>query len=423
MDKPVTVAVLGAGNRGRDAYGQFIKEHPGEIKAVAVAEPDESRRELFAGEHDIPGEYRFSSWEELLSEERLADGIIIATLDNMHVEPAIMAMERGYKILLEKPIAPNWKDTVRIARKAKETGSKILVAHVLRYTNFYRELKRLLEERVIGEIRFVDHIENIGFFHFAHSYVRGNWRNTDIAAPIILAKSCHDLDLIYWLLGKKCLELSSRASLEFFTPENQPAGAGDRCLNCPVEQDCPYSACKIYLSENTGWPVSVITTDLSYEGRYRALEEGPYGRCVFKCDNNIPEVQSVCMSFEGNIEVNFALTAFSYEINRTSKFFGTRGEIRADFEEGLIEVYRFGQSGEKRKVTAAAGGHGGGDSGLMEQFIELLRGETRSESDGAGPGRFTTIENSLESHLMAFAAEKARREGKISRLEDWRKVI
>jgi len=382
---------------------------------VAIAELDKEKRKIFAKEHNIAEECRFDSWEQLLDEEKLADGIIIAIPDNMHVESAIRAIEKGYKILLEKPIAPNLEDTLKIVRKANETGSKILVAHVLRYANFYEELKRLLKERVIGDIRYVDHIENIGFYHFAHGFVRGNWRNTDIAAPIILAKSCHDMDLIYWLLEKKCIDISSHASLEYFTPENQPGGASNRCLTCIVEADCHYSARKIYLTKNTRL-ASVITTDLSYEGIYKALEEGPYGRCVYNCDNSVPEVQTVKMRFEDNIEVNFALTAFSNEINRTSKIFGTEGEIRADFKYGIIEVYKFAKNAETIMVNSLAGGHCGGDSGLMNNFVKLLKEEIERDD-------LTTIEASLESHIMAFSAEIAREEGIVVNLDKFRRNI
>ena len=416
MKNIVTVVILGAGDRGREVYGQYILEHPGDIKVVAIAELDKEKRKIFAKEHNIAEECRFDSWEQLLDQRKLADGIIISIPDNMHAESAIRAMEKGYKILLEKPIAPNLEDTLKVVRKANETSSKILVAHVLRYTNFYEELKRLLKERVIGDIRFVDHIENIGFYHFAHGFVRGNWRNTDIAAPIILAKSCHDMDLIYWLLEKKCIDLSSHASLEYFTSENQPRGASNRCLACTVEADCPYSARKIYLTKDTNWPVSVITTDLSYEGRYKALEEGPYGRCVYSCDNNVPEVQTVRMRFEDNIEVNFALTAFSNEKNRTSKIFGTGGEIRANFEYGIIEVYKFAKNSETIMVSNLAGGHSGGDSGLMNNFVRLLKGEIEKDD-------LTTIEASLESHVMAFAAEVAREEGIVVNLDKFRRSI
>ncbi|WP_143710007.1 Gfo/Idh/MocA family protein [Halothermothrix orenii] len=416
MSEPVTVAVLGAGNRGREAYGEYILRHPEEIRVVAVAEPDKDKRSLFSKEHNIPEENQFSSWEELLSRERLADGIIIATLDKMHIEPTRKALKRGYDILLEKPIAPTLQETISIAREAQKYSNNILVAHVLRYTNFYRGLKEILKKGIIGKIRFVDHIENIGFYHFAHSYVRGNWRNTEVAAPIILAKSCHDMDILYWLLEKKCKNLSSHASLEYFTEKNQPEGASDRCLYCGVEEDCPYSARKIYLNENTGWPASVITTDLSYEGRYKALKEGPYGRCVFKCDNNVPEVQTVRMLFEDDIEVNFALTAFSNEITRTTNIYGSKGEIRADFENGVIEIYEFGRHKSVMTINKDTGGHGGGDTGLMKHFVKVLRGELKTEG-------LTSLSASIESHIMAFAAEKARDRKSVISLDELKNDI
>lgn len=412
MERPVTVAVIGAGNRGREAYGKFIEKNQANIRAVAVADPDKVKRELFAEEHNIAEKFQYSSWEELLNEGKIADGIIIATLDKMHVEPTIKAIEKGYKILLEKPIAPNWHDTLKLAQKDREMDSQILVSHVLRYTPFYRELKRLLDNEVIGRVRFVDHVENIGYFHFAHSYIRGNWRNTETAAPIILAKSCHDMDILYWLLGKKCIHLSCHASLEYFTAENQPINAADRCLACDIEEDCPYSAKKIYLKEEEGWPVSVITSDTSYKSIIKALKDGPYGRCVFKCDNNVPEVQTIRMTMEGNLEVNFALTAFSNEITRVSTFFGTKGEIRADLESGVIKVNKFGGSSQEIKIDAGSG-HNGGDEGLMHQFINLLKGE--DDLDG-----MSTLEDSMESHIMAFSSEEARKNNKIINLDYWR---
>ena len=417
MKNIVTVTILGAGNRGRGAYGKYILEHPGDIKVVAIAEIDKVKREFFAREHNIAKEYQFDSWKQLLDQKKLADGIIIATWDNMHAEAAIRAMEKGYKILLEKPIAPNLEDTLKVVRKAKETNSKILVAHVLRYTNFYGELKKLLKEKVIGNVKYVNHIENIGFEHFVHSFVRGNSRNTDVAAPIILVKSCHDMDLIYWLLEKKCIHISSYASLEHFTLKNKPDGASNRCLTCSVEANCPYSARKIYLTKNTNWMISMISTDLSYKSRYKALKEGPYGRCVYNCDNNVPEVQTVMMEFEDNIEVNFALTAFSNEISRTSKIFGTKGEIRADLEHDRIEVYKFANNAERIMVNYLNGYHSGGDTGLMNHFVKLLKGEIDEGND------LTTIEASLESHIMAFSAEIARKRGIVFNLDKFRRSI
>lgn len=413
MSKKVTIAVVGAGNRGQ-AYGRFVSQHPAEVQIVAVAEPHPIRRAKYAQEHGIPAENQFESWEELLARPRLADGIIIATLDDQHVEPARQAMEKGYTILLEKPIAHTWEGTRQIVEKAKETKARVLVAHVLRYTNFYRQLKKLLDSQVIGEPRFVDHLENIGYWHFAHSYVRGNWRNTQVAAPIILAKTCHDLDLLYWLFGAKCQTISSNASLVHFTSKAKPEGAGERCVDCQIEPQCPYSARKIYINDNQGWPVSVITEDLSFAGRYQALAEGPYGRCVYSCDNNVPDVQTVALRMEGSLEVNMALTAFSSKINRVTRIYGTRGEISADFHEGIIEIYYFGESKQVISVNQSASGHGGGDEGLMRDFVRLLRGEELQDG-------LTFLEDSIESHMMAFAAEQARHEQRVVDLREWRK--
>lgn len=282
MNKPKTVAILGTGRRGHGTYGDYIKENPHKVQAVAVAEPNKDRRESFSEEHELSPEAQFTGWKELLNEDQLANGIIISTLDNMHVEPALQALEKGYKVLLEKPIAPNLEGVKQIYEKYQKTNGTVLVAHVLRYTRFFEKLKQLIEKEIIGTVRFVNLIEHIGFYHFAHSYVRGNWRNTTVAAPIILAKSCHDLDIIHWLLGTKTNELYSHASREVFREEQQPEGAADRCLECPLETRCPYSAKKIYLkyAEGSEWPASVISTDHSYQGRLQALREGPYGRCV-----------------------------------------------------------------------------------------------------------------------------------------------
>ena len=413
MNNCRTVAVLGAGNRGREAYGYYILEHPGDIKAVAVAEPDVEKRKRFSEEHNIRDELQFSSWEQLLERDKLADGIIIATLDNMHVEPVMQAMDRGYKILLEKPIAPALKDIKRIYNKYKKTESRVLVAHVLRYTNFFSKLKELLDNKTIGKIRYVDLNENIGYYHFAHSYVRGNWRNTKVAAPIILAKSCHDLDILYYLLGTKTKMLSSTASLEVFKEDNQPPNAADRCLSCAIEEECPFSARKIYLGSNTGWPTSVITTDLSYQGRFKALQEGPYGRCVWKCDNNVPEVQRVNMTLTDNTELNFTLNAFSQDITRDIRIFGSHGEIRGDLDEAKIEIYKFGELQNKIQIKQDAGGHNGGDTGLMRQFVDLLN--DKNNNPGAA-----SLDESIESHLIAFAAEASRKKGEVINFEQWK---
>jgi len=410
IKKPETVAVIGAGSRGRDSYGRYIKRNPDRLNVVAVAEPDEDRRKLFSQEHDLEREARYTGWKQLMKENRLAEGIIISTMDDAHVQPAIKALERGYKVLLEKPISPDLEGIKKLYGKYKETGGIVLVAHVLRYTRFFQKLKELLEKGSIGKVRFVDLMENIGFFHFAHSYVRGNWRSTDVAAPIILAKSCHDLDILHWLLGTKTKELYSHGSREVFRAEEQPDGASDRCLDCELELECPYSARKIYLRYSKGneWPASVISGEHSREGRLHALRKGPYGRCVWQCDNDVPEVQTVHLTQTDNTEVNFMLTAFSKDITREIKIYGSRGEIRGHLERGEIEVSQFGQSDYSIDIQAKPGGHNGGDTGLMDKFVEVLGGESKPED-----GLSTSLDDSIESHLLAFAAERSRDKGSV----------
>ncbi len=409
----VKLVVIGAGSRGYEAYGRLIKQR-NDAKIVAVAEPDREKRERFAKEHDIPKDMQFESWERLFSQERFADGAIIATPDRYHVGPALAAMERGYHLLLEKPIAPTREGVQKVVDMAKKTKRVVVVGHVLRYTKFFNKLKELMDNKVIGDIIGIEHKENIGFFHFAHSFVRGNWRNSRESSPSILAKSCHDLDILYWLVGSPCKMITSFGSLTHFRPENRPKGAADRCLDCPVEVEnrCPYSAKKLYLTDYTGWPVSVISLDLSYEGRLKALREGPYGRCVYACDNDVVDHQIVNMMFENGVKVTFTMTAFSDTITRRIRIFGTLGEIRGEFDKGEIEVIRFGE--DKRvhydlKVYSAEIGHGGGDKGIVNHFISLLKGEKEENP--------TNIEESAHSHFMAFAAEESRlRDGKVVRL-------
>ncbi len=400
----ITVVILGAGNRGYEAYGKIIKGRD-DIEVVAVAEPDEAKRRRFATDHLIPPEMQFKTWKELLSKKKFADAAIVATPDRMHVEPAVAAMKKGYHIILEKPIAPTPEGVMEVARTAEETKRIVVVGHVLRYTKFFRKLKEIVDSGVIGRLIGIEHKENVGFFHFAHSFVRGNWRRADTSAPSILAKSCHDLDLLYWLVGARCKSISSFGELTYFKKGNKPKGAADRCLDCPseIEGKCPYSAKKIYLTDYIGWPVSVISVDLSYEGRLKALREGPYGRCVYSCDNDVVDHQVVNMAFENGVKATFTMTAFSSEITRRIRIFGSLGEIRGEFEKGEIEVIRFADPKKivyEFNVNSTEIGHGGGDWGLVAHFVELLKGATK-----ANP---SSIREAVHSHFMAFAAEKSR---------------
>ena len=402
--KPITAVVLGAGSRGA-TYAGYAKEYPQQLQIVAIAEPRLDRLNSLADELNVPAQNRFTDWMDLLSQPKMADCAFVCTLDDDHTAPALKAMEQGYHLLLEKPMSNTETECCAIAQAAERSKRTLAVCHVLRYTPFYMSIKALLDSGEIGEVTTIDQIENVGYWHQAHSFVRGNWRTTRETSPMILQKSCHDMDIILWLMGKKCLRVQSFGSLRHFTLENAPDGAPERCLDgCPHAETCPYYAPKLYMDLNrTGWPIDVITTDLSLEGRRKALEEGPYGRCVYHCDNDVVDRQVVNLEFEGGAVANFTMTGLSADFSRQLKIFGTKGQIQADMGTKEIVLHRFGEG--KKVIPVDMGGetsgHGGGDYGIMRDFLKVLRdgGESR-----------TSAAVSLQSHLICFAAERSRKE-------------
>ena len=414
--KQVRLIIVGAGNRGT-VYASYAKEHPERVKIVGVAEPRDFYRERMIKEHDIPEVSVFTDWKDLAKEEKFADAVIIATQDHMHREPAIKFAKKGYHILLEKPIALDEKGCRDIIKTV--TGKKIIfaVGHVLRYTRYTKKLKEILDSGRIGDVVSLQRLEPVGYWHQAHSFVRGNWRNEKESSFMLLTKACHDLDWIRHIMGKKCKTVSSFGSLTHFTKENKPANAGDNCLECAYEPLCPYSARKIYLSflkrGNTGWPVNVITSEVTKGGIIRAIREGPYGRCVYDCDNDVVDHQVVNLQFEGGETASFTMTAFTKARQRETRIFGTKGEIYGNGTK--IQIYEFltGKSeiiDTSAKDPSSLADHGGGDYGLIHAFIEAVA-ENDSSKVLSGP------EETLESHLMTFAAEKSRKEGKVVELK------
>jgi predicted dehydrogenase len=451
---PVTVAVVGAGSRGREAYGRYCLEHPTEGQVVAVAEPDDARREIFADQHGLVPTQAYVDWRDLLHGRRIADAVIIATPDAMHVEPALAALDLGYHVLLEKPIGPRREDVLRLAAAAAEApAGSITVAHVLRYTPFFGLLKRLVDQGAIGRLMAIQHSENIGYWHFAHSFVRGNWRSEAVASPMILAKACHDLDLMRWLAGAPCSTVASVGRLSHFRPENVPPGAPARCTDgYPVADSCAFYAPRFYLElleGVTGWPISTITNDPTPEGVMAALQEGPYGRCVYRCHNDVPDHQAVLLEFTNGVSATLNVSAFTADNTRTVKLMGTDGELRGRLDTGEIEFRRFSyrpeagaggedwqhdaagraalRGGEVKRTRVAAiprqadeeapigyAGHGGGDEALTAAFLAAVR--------ATPPGRpistLTSLAASVESHLIAFAAERSRRERRMVELAE-----
>ena len=255
MSRPIKVAIAGLGNRGRDNYGKIGMLYPDKMEIVAAADIDPKKVALAAEEFRLPKEACFSSAEEMLVEEKLADVMVIATQDRQHVGHAIAALEKGYHLLLEKPVSPKVRECQRLAEAAKRCGRKVVVCHVLRYTPIYQKVKELLEEGVIGDVVSIMASENVGWYHQAHSFVRGNWSNSKETSPMILQKCCHDMDLYLWLAGKTCESVTSYGDTYLFKKEQAPAGCTKRCLDgCKVKEACPFDAEKIYLdNEETGF--------------------------------------------------------------------------------------------------------------------------------------------------------------------------
>jgi predicted dehydrogenase len=417
MPQPLEAVVIGAGHRGYEAYAPYALEHPDELRFVAVAEPDAARRERFAQRYGVPRENCFAAWEDLVARRQLAPAAFNCTMDSMHTSSTLALLNAGYHVLLEKPMAVTPAACVALTQAAEHTKRVLQICHVLRFTTFFSALHDIVTSGRLGALITVEHRENVIYWHMAHSYVRGNWRNSAMSSPMILAKCYHDMDILFWNLGA-VRRLASFGSLIHFRPENAPPGAPARCTDdCPTEADCPYFAPRLYLTSYTGWPVSVISVDTSLDARRRALETGPYGRCVYHCDNDVVDHQVVAMEFENGASASLFMHGHSNEECRTMRYDGTRATLRGKFTyfTGEIEIYdHLTDSIEKIEPDVGAG-HGGGDMGLVSAFVRALRADT--------PQVLTSARNSLESHLMSFAAEKARVEGGVVPMGDYRATI
>lgn len=347
------------------------------------------------------------------------DGVIIATQDREHYEPAMACVEKGYSILLEKPMAESAEKTTEIVKAAKVKGVFLMVCHVLRYTPFFKAMKEEIDRGVIGEVMSIHHIENIGYWHFAHSFVRGNWRNTKESTPMIVAKCCHDMDIFNFLLnGKKCKKLSSFGSLSYFTKENMPEGATAKCMDgCPYNKTCIYSAYK-YLDDRKdrqNFRDIVMRTD-DKQAFLNHLKGSNYGRCVFQCDNDVIDHQVVNLEYEDGVTVSFQASAFTMDILRETKVMGTKGEIEGCIDDDEYEIRDYGTGNiTKVKVHTPKTLHSGGDECIMAQFTScLLNPDQLDEAYGAMM--------SLEGHVMAYAAEYSRvHNGEVVDLEQFSK--
>ena len=408
--------LVGAGQRGM-VYARGAQERGHEI--VAVAEMDPTKREIARREFGIPAERSYAAAEELLAQDCLAEAAIIATMDRDHWKHAIPAMEKGYHLLLEKPISPIPEETLDIAATAKKLSRHVVVCHVLRYSPFFREIKRVIDSGELGRVVTIQHNENVGSFHIAHSFVRGNWRRSDVASSMIMQKSCHDMDLLAWLVGSDCRKVASFGDLTYFKEANAPEGSAARCVDCALKDECRYSAYRAYLPIMGNWPASVLTSDQTREGLLEAIRTGPYGRCVYRCDNDVCDHQVTILEFENGVTATFNLSGFTNHVTRTIKVMCERGEIRASELENEIEVTYFAPNAVDRSDSVVihpehtTSGHGGGDSQIVEEFLDLMEGRSTDA--------LSEISRSVESHMMACAAEESRVSGRVIYVADYRK--
>ncbi len=417
------VVLIGAGNRG-ETYTKVMLQMPDKFQVVAVAEPIESRRKDIAKQHSIPETMCFTAWQDLLALGKIADVAVICTMDRQHYAPVMKAISLKYDILLEKPVSPEPVECFQMAAYAKKMGVKIIVCHVLRYTDFFNTIKNCIDDGVLGEIVAINHEECVEHVHQSHSFVRGNWGNSERSSFMLLQKSCHDMDILQWLIGKKCIKVQSFGSLRHFKACNAPEGSPERCIDgCPVGSTCPYNAVKLYLDDKENeWFRTTCTraanpTDEMVE---EALRTTQYGKCVYKCDNDVVDHQTVNLLFEDEITVSFTMCAFNGG-GRHIHIMGTKGELWGHLDkEGSIEIYDF-ETRTKKEIPMIAmdgikGGHGGGDIGIVNSLYAYLTGTYTGKA-------VSDIGVSVENHLIVFAAEKSRLENVIVDMEQYVKEL
>ncbi len=415
MEKVITVSIIGVGARGGEAYGRYMYRLKDKYKIVALCDVNEERLKKYGDAYEVATGNRFTDEEEFFRKRR-SDLILVTTSDKLHVRMAKRALALGYDILLEKPISDDAQELRELLETAKKTQSKVLVCHVLRYTAMIKKLKEILDSGAIGKLISVDHTENVVFWHDAHSYVRGNWRNREIAAPMIMAKCCHDLDLLQYFAGSRCRSISSMGSLAFFKKENQPKGATARCVDCPYKETCQYSAKRIYIDEwkKRGCPSAsvpqIMVTDVlpvTEEALTEAITNGKYGRCAFDCDNDMVDNQTCIMQFENGVTATLKMEAFVKRGGRDIRFFGTEGELDLIESDDTITLRRYLEEDRVWHISDIAedleGQHGGGDHGIINELYEILTSDK--------PQIETALAASVESHYMALAAEESRLDG------------
>lgn len=418
-NNPVTAVIVGGGHRSI-TYSRLSETSPDMLKIVGVADPDENRRKSIAERFSISPENCFENAEELAKAPKFADAVINGTLDHIHVSTTLPLLKAGYDILLEKPFAVTEEEARLLTETANRYGRKIMVCFVLRYAPFYQKIKSLISGGEIGDILTIQTNEYVSYHHMSTSHVRGKWNNSDRChSSMLLAKCCHDIDIMTWLMGSdKPVFVSSFGCNKQFVPENAPENSGTRCVvDCPLVDSCLYSAKRIYLDHPDRWSFYVWDRlenkeNPTIEDKLELLKTSPYGVCAFKSDNNVVDHQTVHVSFQSGAAGVHTMVGGASSGRRTIHIVGTKGEIYGECESGKLTLLKIDPSPEKEHsdtiidLSAGNDSHGGGDMELVKDFIKYVRNEKTTPS-------CTDINDSLAGHLVVFLADKSRENGGI----------
>ena len=405
--RAITAIIIGAGSRGT-TYGKYALQFPDTMKIVGVADANNFRKKRTAKAHSIAAQNCFDDWQQVFAREKFADAVIIATPDNLHYEPCMKALAMGYDVLLEKPAAQTEKECKDILAQAKKYNRIVAICHVLRYAPYFIAMREAVHSGLIGDLVSIQHMEPIQYAHMAHSYVRGKWRDSKQTTPIILAKSCHDLDIIRWIVDKPCIQIAAEGTLMHFKAENAPQGAPARCTDgCPHEATCPYSAIDIYVRRKRHLGVFDLPDKRDEAAIMEKIRTTMFGRCVYKCDNDQRDHYVTTMLFEGGVTASFTMDAFTPWGGRRTRIMGTLGYIEGDGKKFTLYTFRDNKKRVWHKNVAEMAeykhaGHGGGDHALARDFVEAVAAQDPTKLS-------STIDASIESHIIGFKAEKSRK--------------
>ena len=411
MQEKIKMVIIGCGARGKETYGRYAMKQESGIEIVAICDNNLVKLESAKNEFNLTDDMCFTNYDELYALGKIADCAVIANYDQEHFDATMKAIDLGYHILLEKPISNSLEECVKIRDFANEKNVKVVVCHVMRYTSYYMYLKKLLKEKLIGDLIAIEQTEDVSYWHMAHAFVRGNFRNSNTTSPMILQKCCHDFDLIMYLTEEKPISLTSVGDLRFFKEVNAPRKSCEYCADC--KEDCIFNAVNFYLGvyddkvnnnlSTNVWPLSQIVEQPTREKLLEELKVSNWGKCVFKSDNNVVDHQFTTIKLEKGTIATLTMIGFSNDGGRQTHCYGTKGEIYLDEQRRTIEISVFGQ---RKKVvsfdelSSDFSGHGGGDNEMMKEFVDYLKSSTTAMT--------SSINLSVDSHILAFASEYSR---------------